>query len=135
MAFLDKLLRWKKKPFKVEGREKKIDETKSKSSALSATSHGSGPLAHVLIRPHISEKASHTVTMANQYVFEVARTTNKHTVAAAVKDLYGVEPIAVHIVSVRGKHIRFGRTQGTTKAWKKAIVTLPQGKTIDIYKQ
>lgn len=86
----------------------------------------------ILLRPLVSEKAA-GVGAHNQYVFVVANAATKVDVRRAIFDAYGIRPTRVNIVRVRGKQIRYGRSQGTTKAWKKAIVTLPKGKKIQVY--
>lgn len=135
MPFLDKLFRWKKKPFGKDSKEeaKKTDENISKSSG-NFSDKGSGAFAHILVRPHISEKAIQGEALG-QYVFEVVPAATKHDVAIAVKDLYGVMPTRVRMVTLGGKQLRFGATQGATKHWKKAIIQLPKGKTIEVYKK
>ncbi len=86
----------------------------------------------VLSRPLISEKASQ-LGKDNQYVFVVALSATKADVRRAVEEAYSVRPEKVNMMRVDGKNIRYGRSTGTTKAWKKAMVTLPKGKTIQIY--
>lgn len=137
MAFLDKLFRFKKKPFKGSGEEqsaKSKGSINSKPSAISPKLTGTGQYAHVLISPHISERAQ-SLQVFNKYVFQVKVDATKHDVARAIFDLYGVKPVAVKMLKVRGKVVQFGRTFGTTASWKKAIVKLPAGKTIDVYKK
>ena len=85
----------------------------------------------VLLRPILTEKSTRLQT-AGQYVFAVAPTVSKIEVRDAVFAVYGVRPTHVTTRTVLGKVVRFGRTQGKQKAWKKAMVTLPAGKTIDI---
>ena len=135
MAFIDKLFRFKKKHF---GGVKKAEDAKPVEAAKGvkgeSEAHGTGAYAHVLIRPHISEKSSNLLAF-NQYVFEVNPSATKSEVACAIKDLYGVRPSAVRTIRLSGKQLRFGKTAGTTKAWKKAIITLPKGKSIDVYKK
>lgn len=132
MSFLDKVFRWKKKPFKSAHPSKADQSGKEETERIE--SRGTGKYADVLLRPHISEKSSASAAL-NQYVFEVSLRTSKHEVAAAINDLYGILPEAVNIINMLGKRVRFGRTQGETKGWKKAIVTLPKGKSIDVYKK
>lgn len=86
----------------------------------------------VLLRPIVSEKASKQQAH-NQYFFQVALSANKIEVAKAVKDVYGIAPTSVNMVRVEGKIVRTGRVTGRRKDWKKAIVTLPAGKTISLY--
>ncbi len=89
-------------------------------------------LVGVIIKPLVTEKAAHLAHLG-QYVFAVHHQTTRIQVRAAVKALYGVIPTKVNIVRARGKVVRFGRTFGRRSDWKKAVVTLPKGKTIDIY--
>lgn len=91
-----------------------------------------GQLANVLIKPVVTEKAA-TLNQLNQYVFMVANKANKIDVAKAVTIFYGIEPIAVNIIRVMGKKVARGKVKGQRSDWKKAIVTLPAGKTIQIY--
>lgn len=85
----------------------------------------------VLLRPLLTEKSTRLQTRG-QYVFAVSPTVSKIEVREAVHVVYGVRPVHVTTRIVRGKVVRFGRTQGRQKTWKKAIVTLPAGKTISI---
>ena len=66
-------------------------------------------------------------------VFEVNINSNKIQVANAVEEVYGIRPVSVNIVKMEGKNKRQGRSIGRRKDWKKAMVKLPKGKTIDIY--
>src|SRR3989339_1520998 len=127
MAFLDKIFRWGKKPFKQGEKESSqpkqggVSELKSETAPIAVVSNKeSGLFANVLIRPHTSEKAV-SVGPSNQYIFEVASSASKPEVVLAVKDLYGITPRAVNIVRMDGKHVRFGKSLGKTKEWKKAI--------------
>lgn len=86
----------------------------------------------VLIKPLVTEKASRE-GVANKYFFAVSLKTNKIEITKAIKDVYGIKPEKVNIVNMKGKEVRFGRTMGKRKDWKKAIVTLPEGKTIKVY--
>ncbi|MBI4435055.1 50S ribosomal protein L23 [Candidatus Uhrbacteria bacterium] len=88
--------------------------------------------ANVIVKPLISEKAAN-LAGANQYVFVVRKDANRLQVRAAIKTMYGVSPISINVLNVRGKKVRFGRTQGTRSDWKKAVITLPAGQTINVY--
>ncbi|MFH1253345.1 MAG: 50S ribosomal protein L23 [Candidatus Uhrbacteria bacterium] len=110
--------------------EKKIETKKEKTSKPSKTIPET--LANVLLRPLVTEKTA-TLTSAGQYVFEINPQANKVEVAAAVKAIYGVAPVKVQTQKVRSEPVRFGRFHGKKKAWKKAIVCLPKGKTINVH--
>ena len=86
----------------------------------------------IIRRPIVTEK-SDTVKDSNWIVFEVATTANKISVAQAVREIYGIRPVAVNIVNTKPKTRRVGRYSGKTRAIKKAYVKLPEGQSIDIY--
>jgi len=80
-----------------------------------------GEAYRVLIRPLITEKGS-SLGMYNQYVFEVAPQTNKIEVRKAIQKVYGVDPIKVNVINVRGRAVRYGKTEGIKKkswSWAK----------------
>ncbi|OGH71147.1 MAG: 50S ribosomal protein L23 [Candidatus Magasanikbacteria bacterium RIFCSPHIGHO2_02_FULL_51_14] len=86
----------------------------------------------VLVRPIVSEKAALSENRG-VYSFAVARGAGKTDIVQAVEDVYGIRPAAVRVMNFDGKTTRFGRQSGRRKDWKKAVVTLPQGKTINIH--
>ena len=86
----------------------------------------------VLRRPHVTEKTANLQELRNAYAFEVARTANKAEVKKAVETLFSVKVEKVNIINHGGKVRRqFGR-QGRTSPWKKAVVTLSAGQTIEV---
>ena len=88
---------------------------------------------NVIIRPVVSER-SFDLMGQNKYTFEVARTAPKEEIAAAVEKLFGVHVVKVNTMQVKGKHKRVRyQTMGMTRSWKKAIVTLKAGETIEIF--
>lgn len=109
--------------------KKKTD--KKKETKAKPKKEETGEAYHVLVKPLVTEKGS-WLGANNQYLFEVAPRTNKVEVTKAIKKVYGVDPIKVNIMNVRGRYVRYGRTEGATKGWKKAVVTLPQGQKIEI---
>src|SRR3989338_7139940 len=88
-------------------------------------------LKGALLHPVITEKSS-ILQAQNQYVFAVDHKANKLVIARAVENVYGIKPVAVRVSWVQGKIRVRGRRHGKTPNWKKAIVTLPQGKTITV---
>lgn len=91
----------------------------------------------IIIRPVITEKNTRLGEI-NKYVFEVAMETNKIEVKKAIEEVFGVAVKDVNIVNVRGKlrrrRTRQGITEGYTRDWKKAVVTLtPDSKPIEIF--
>jgi large subunit ribosomal protein L23 len=91
-----------------------------------------GSAYRVLVKPLITEKAA-DLGAQDKYVFEVSVRSNKIEVAKAIDEVYGVMPIAINIINMKGKLKRQGRKIGKRKNWKKAIITLPKGKTINVY--
>ncbi len=79
----------------------------------------------IVIRPIITEKSMMGAT-EKKYTFEVAKKAGKIEIAKAVEELFGVKVAKVNTINVRGRLRRQGRSQGYTRAWKKAYVTLTQ---------
>ena len=86
----------------------------------------------ILARPLITEKAT-DLGVENKYVFEVSLRSNKIEIAKAINEVYGIKPVSVNIIKVKGKKTRYGKTTGKRKDWKKAIIQLPEGKSIKVY--
>ncbi len=88
--------------------------------------------SEVIIRPVITEKGTFLRMNHNQYLFEVAGDATKIDIKQALKALYNVDAIQVRTIWVKPKPKRLGlRRPGTTRKWKKAIVTLPPDQTIE----
>jgi large subunit ribosomal protein L23 len=66
-------------------------------------------------------------------LFEVSRESNKIEIRDAVERLFNVKVAAVHTQIVRGKEKRVGRFTGRRPHWKKAIVTLQSGQTVEVF--
>ncbi len=86
----------------------------------------------ILIRPRITERT--TDLMADgKYVFIVDKRANKIQIADAVAEIFNVKVEKVNTVNVKGKMKRMGRTQGKRSDYKKAIVKLAPGETIEFF--
>lgn len=133
MAFWDKF-KFKKSPF----RRPSAEPAASPAAAAPTKEIGApareftGDAFRVLVKPLVTEKTAR-LAARGQYGFVVARSANKTVVADAVEAVYGIRPVSVNICRMRGKEVRFGQKVGRRKDWKKAIVTLPEGKKISIY--
>ncbi len=92
---------------------------------------GFGQSHRILVRPVSTEKASRLQALG-KYEFIVAKGANKNEVAQAVRDLYGVKPVSVRMISGKGKFVRFGRFTGKEKDFKKALVTLKAGDSLTV---
>ena len=91
----------------------------------------------VILKPIITEKMTHLGEKLNRYGFLVDRKANKLQITQAIKDLYGVDVTSVNTMVFSGKNkTRFtksGVISGRTNTYKKAIITLAKGETIDFY--
>jgi len=85
----------------------------------------------VLKEPHLTEKAS-ILNENKQYVFKVFPKANKIEVKKAIEKIYGVDVESVNILRVPRKRRRLGRITGWRKGYKKAIVKIKKGQTIEI---
>lgn len=111
--------------------EKKKEEIKKSAPAVKKNLSRSN--AHrVLLHPLVSEKAAHAEAN-NVYTFVVSRSASKDAIKQSVKDVYGIMPVKVRVINTEGKIARHGRSIGRRNDWKKAMVTLPAGKTISVH--
>jgi large subunit ribosomal protein L23 len=85
----------------------------------------------ILLAPVITEKAT-VISEQGQYVFRVLQDATKPEIKAAVEGLFGVEVRAVNTLVVKGKAKRFRGRPGQRSDWKKAMVRLAEGQTIDL---
>ena len=86
----------------------------------------------IIIRPIITEH-SYDLIEQNKYTFEVARDANKIEIAKAVEELFGVTVKKVNTMNVKPKKKRVRYIAGYTRTWKKAMVTIAPGETIEIF--
>jgi large subunit ribosomal protein L23 len=85
----------------------------------------------VILSPVITEKATHG-SQHNQVTFRVRTDASKPVIRAAIEGLFNVKVKAVNTVNVRGKTKRFRGHLGHRSDYKKAIVSLAEGHTIDV---
>jgi large subunit ribosomal protein L23 len=88
-------------------------------------------LAGVLESPIISEKSNIAAEKYKQFVFKVQKHATKKQVKGAVEMMFSVEVDSVHVLNVKGKQKKFGRSLGQRSDWKKAYVKLKPGHDID----
>jgi large subunit ribosomal protein L23 len=87
----------------------------------------------IIVRPLVTEKSTDQLEKNGAYTFVVARDANKIEIAKAVEELFGVRVRDVRTMRYAGKQRRVGRFVGRRSSWKKAIVTLREGDTIEIF--
>ena len=91
----------------------------------------------IILKPIVTEKMTTAGEKLNRYGFEVVRTANKVEIKKAVEELYNVQVLDVNTLIVAPKtkqrYTKSGLIRGAKAAYKKAIVTLKEGETIDFY--
>lgn len=94
-------------------------------------------LADVLVKPLLTEKVNLQMEKSGRYTFEVSKMANKLEIKKAVEEFYGVKVAEVNTVIVPGKnktrYTKAGFLKGVKPAYKKAIVTLNDGDSIDLF--
>ena len=87
----------------------------------------------ILLRPLVTEKGMHRSTRDNQYAFEVNALAEKTDIRRAVEELFNVRVTKVRTQNRKGKPMRYRFRVGSTKHWKKAIITLHEEDRIDFF--
>ena len=90
-------------------------------------------LNQLIRRPVITERASDLQEKHQKYVFEVHSSANKIDIQRAIESQFDVDVTKVNTISVHGKVKRMGRFAGRRANWKKAVVTLAEGQSIDLF--
>jgi large subunit ribosomal protein L23 len=94
-------------------------------------------LSEVLVKPVLTEKANAQQEKLRRYAFKVSRKANKLEIKKAVEEFYGVTVINVNTCVVPGKtktrSTKAGYIQGRKPAFKKALITVAEGESIDLY--
>lgn len=90
-----------------------------------------------MIKPIVTEKATALSEKLNRYTFCVSPNANKYQIKSLIEDLYGVKVTSVNTMNYEGKnkqrYTKAGIIRGKKPAFKKAVVTLAEGETIDFY--
>ena len=90
-------------------------------------------LHRTIVRPIVTEQSSAAYQERGEYTFRVASDATKTSIRGAIEKLFGVKVTNVWTSNQRGKNRRVGAALGRRPHWKKAIVKLRQGDTIDIF--
>jgi len=85
----------------------------------------------IIQRPLLTEKITNLAELNNQYAFEIVKNINKIEIKKAIEKRFNVTVLSVRTMLVRGKKRKMGRFEGKRAQWKKAIVSLKEGDTID----
>jgi large subunit ribosomal protein L23 len=89
----------------------------------------------IVLKPLVTEKGSKLREASNKYLFRVANDANKLEIKSAVEKIFNVKVKGVQTSIAHGKVKRLGTFSGKRPDWKKAIVTLEAGQTIDLFEQ
>ncbi len=114
---------------------KKItDESEKKEASVrTGTSVQSRKYVYdMLAHPYITEKTSAMKADANKYVFIVAKTANKPELRKVIQEKYKVTVTKINMINIPSRKIIVGRTMGTKNGFRKAIITLKTGDSIEI---
>jgi len=94
-------------------------------------------LTEILIKPILTEKANAQQDKLSRYAFKVDRRANKLEIKTAVEQFYGVNVVDVNTLVVPGKSktrsTKSGIISGVKSGYKKALVTVAEGESIDLY--
>ena len=92
------------------------------------------PYSHI-VRPVMTERSTILKEKLNQYVFEVSKGSTKTDIKGSIEQIFKVKVERVRTMTMPGKFRRFGRSGGHRPDWKKAVVTLKRGDSIDLVEQ
>lgn len=129
MGFFSRLKSKPVPPAPVEEKQgSSVDNVTSGDVSASKTTKAPSLLSN----PRVSEKASRE-TSRGTYIFNVPLSANKIEVRKAVEKHYRVHVMRVNMIRGEGKIVRRGRTVGKRPNWKKALVTLQKGQSIEVH--
>ena len=87
----------------------------------------------IVLEPIVTEKSTIARELYNKYSFKVIPGATKPQIANAIEQIFEVKVLKVHTINMDGKVKRLGRNLGRRSAWKKAIVTLAEGDSVDFF--
>lgn len=90
-------------------------------------------VSQILVKPLVTEKSHQQLDQHGAYSFVVANDANKVEIAGAIEKQFNVKVKAVRTMRYAGKEKRMGKFMGRKAAWKKAVVTLVEGDSIEIF--
>ena len=90
-------------------------------------------VSEILVKPLVTEKSHQQLDAHGAYTFVVANDANKIEIAGAIEKQFNVKVKDVRTMRYAGKEKRMGKWMGRKAAWKKAVVTLAEGDSIEIF--
>jgi large subunit ribosomal protein L23 len=88
---------------------------------------------NIILSPLVSEKGANMRADQNKFIFRVDKKANKLQIKKAVEELFKVKVEDVTTITMHGRPKRLGRFEGRRSDWKKAIVKLKKGETIELF--
>lgn len=88
---------------------------------------------NMVSKPHLTEKVLYLYEENNQVVFKILKSINKIELKKAIETLFNVTVEKINTLNVKGKKKKLGKGMGRRPDWKKAIVTLKEGDTIEYF--
>jgi len=92
---------------------------------------------NILIKPLVTEKITELMERENKYGFIVDYKTNKIEIAKAIEKKFNIDVVSVNTIRYKGKtktqFTKRGRFTGKTPRYKKAIITVKEGQTLDLF--
>ena len=133
MPLINKLFGRKQKSSLTKITEKKEENKKSETEIKKSVMLDSDKKINskILISPLTTEKALFGQNL-NKYIFKVLSSSNKIEIAKEIGRTYNVKAVSIRVINIRKKAIRVGRTLGFKAGYKKAVVTLAKGQSIEI---
>ena len=137
MSILNKIIKKEEETEKTAqkdaGKKAAKPKTAKKAPAVKRVSKGETPVSYfeIIRQPYISEKAF-IINAQGQYVFLVAKESNKSEIKKAIEKAYKVKVSSVNITVAKSKPKRYRGYENIRSGFKKAVVTLKKGQTIDI---
>jgi large subunit ribosomal protein L23 len=86
----------------------------------------------IVLAPVVTEKSYHG-SVYGKYTFRVHEDAHKTQIRQAIEELFDVHVVSVNVLKVQSKPKRRGMTKGTRQGWKKAVVQLKAGETIEVF--
>lgn len=94
-------------------------------------------MKNIIIKPHVTEKTEKMSEKLNRYTFIVNKKANKVEIKKAIEEMFNVPVLAVNTMimpaKTKNRMTRSGVIKGRKSSYKKAIISIPDGETIDIY--
>ena len=87
----------------------------------------------IIVRPLLTEKGASLQERGNKYLFQVGRKVNKSEIKKAIEEIFKVHVVSVRTIRMPGKRKRMGRFEGKRPDWKKAVITVKEGESIELF--